>query len=184
VWWALLAIAERVAGGWPARARRAATGLTAGGDDIDDAPDQELLLADIREGFGEELTISTANLLARLNELDESPWGARRRGEGLDARGLARMLRPFKIKPRSVRAEGGSKGYHVDQFEDAFARHLTGGSSEAAQAAQAAQPAPHGDWDVPDVPDVPDIPTPAHSEEEAEILAFEQRLEEARRHAS
>jgi hypothetical protein len=99
--------------------------------------------------------ISTANLLAKLNAIDESPWGARRRGEGLDARGLAKLLRPFGIKPRSVRAEGGSKGYHLDQFEDAFVRHLP----RAAQAAQAAQSAPHLEPDVPDVPDVPDLET-------------------------
>jgi hypothetical protein len=161
VWWALLAIAELADRDWPDRARRAAMELTAGGDDTDDAPDQVRLLLDIRDAFGDEITISTASLLGHLNGLDESPWGARRRGEGLDARGLAKMLRPFKIKPRSVRAEGGSKGYRLEQFEDAFSRHLP----EVAQAAQAAQPAPHMDCDVPDVPDVPDKSPPAGEHE-------------------
>jgi hypothetical protein len=151
VWWSLLAIAEHVGGAWPSRARAAAEELSSG--DTDAVSDQVQLLMDIRDAFASEEVISTATLLDRLNGLEESPWGGRRRGEGLDARGLARMLRPFKIRPRSVRAEGGSKGYHFDQFEDAFARHL----SQAAQAAQAAQPATGLEPDVPDVPDVPDI---------------------------
>jgi hypothetical protein len=152
VWWALLAIADHIGADWPERAGAAAVEVSSGGDDTDGMSAPVQLLMDIRDAFGDQESIATATLLAKLNELDESPWGARRRGEGLDARGLATMLRPFKIKPRSVRAPGGSKGYRVEQFDDAFARHLP----QAAQAAQAAQPAPHGDGDVPDVPDVPD----------------------------
>ena len=35
------------------------------------------------------------------------------------------MLRPFKIRPKEVRVGDETKqGYHVDQFEDAFARYL------------------------------------------------------------
>jgi hypothetical protein len=124
VWWALLSIAEHGGDDWTRRGREAAKELTTGGDDTDDVSAQVQILLDVRAAFGHEQTIATATLLAKLNELDESPWGARRKGEGLDARGLAKMLRPFKIKPRSVRAEGGSKGYHLDQFEDVFARHL------------------------------------------------------------
>jgi len=175
VWWALLSIAEQAGGEWEARARDATGEFASGGDGTDDVPDQVQLLLDIRDAFGDETAVTTSTLLARLNDLDESPWGARRKGEGIDARGLARMLRPFKIKPRSVRAEGGSKGYRIEQFDDAFARHLP----EAAQAAQPAwgagsnvpdsdpldatggtypaQTTPHGERDVPDVPDVPDF---------------------------
>jgi hypothetical protein len=153
VWWALLAVADHAGGDWPARARLAADELSSGGDDTDAVPDQVRLLMDIRDSFGEGDAISTASLIGKLNDIEESPWGARRRGEGLDARGLARMLRPFKIRPRSVRAEGGSKGYRIEQFDDVVARHLP----EAAQAAQAAQPAPVLERDVPDVPDVPDL---------------------------
>jgi hypothetical protein len=162
VWRPLLAIADRVGGDWPTRIRRAAEVLATGGDDADEQDALVLLLSDIRDAFGEATVISTANMLAFLNGLDESPWGARRRGEGLDARGLARMLRPFKIRPRSVRAEGGSKGYHLEQFEDVFARHL----QEAAQAAQAAHSAPGLEPDVPDVPDVPDETPRPHGAEQ------------------
>jgi uncharacterized protein DUF3631 len=154
VWWALLALAEHAGNGWDGRARRAAELLSTGGDATDDAPIQVQLLRDVRDAFGDARTMFTKDLLARLNERDESPWGARRKGDGLDARGLASMLRPFMIRSRSVREnQETAKGYHLDQFEDAFARHLPEGS----QASQASQTAPVLEPDVTDVTDVTDF---------------------------
>ena len=169
VWWALLAIADDAGGGWAERARRAAVVLSTGGDAVDDMAPELQLLADIRDAFGDEQTIFTKVLLEKLNALDESPWGERRGGLGLDARGLSRLLRPFRIKPRSVRVPGvagTSKGYHVDQFADAFARYLPS-PPQMAQAAQAAHPNPRGAGDVPDVPDVPDTEGTWSPEEQA-----------------
>jgi hypothetical protein len=160
VWWALLALAEHIGGEWPGRARAAAEGFSAGGDSADDAPDQVRLLEDVCNAFGGEPAIFTKTLLEKLNEGDESPWGARRRGEGLDARGLSQMLRPFGIKSKTVRVSGEtpptSRGYRVDQFADAFARHLP----EATQATQATHPALGLEPVVSDVSDVSDIQTP------------------------
>jgi hypothetical protein len=165
VWWALLAIAEHAGNGWEARAKGAVAELATGGDETDTASDPVLLLLDIRDAFGGHETLFTKDLLAKINELEESPWGARRKGEGLDARGLARMLRPFKIKSRTVRVGGETaKGYHVDQFEDAFARHVPEGS----QASQESQRAPHLERDVTDVTDVTHKSTPAAGRQEAE----------------
>ena len=111
---------------------------------------QVLLLRDIRDAFDDSRAIFTDDLLSKLNAIDDSPWGGRRRGEGMDARGLARLLRPFGIKPKSVRVEAEHRrGYHVDQFADVFARHL----SEAGHAGHAGHPASHGDRDVTDVTD-------------------------------
>jgi hypothetical protein len=125
VWWILLTLGELAGGEWTDRARAAARALGTGGDETDAPSTQAQLLIDIRTAFGNAETIFTESLLLYLNGLDESPWGARRRGEGLDSRGLARALRPFKIRPRTVRVdEESKKGYHVDQFEDAFARYL------------------------------------------------------------
>jgi hypothetical protein len=157
VWWALLSIAEHAGRDWPARARGAVRALASGGDDTDERPEQVQLLLDIRDAFDGHETIFTKVLLAKLNALDESPWGARRRGEGLDARGLSRMLRPFKIKPRPVRLGNEvARGYHHEQFEDAFARHLP----EALHALHALHPAPGLERDVTDVTGVTDIAAP------------------------
>jgi Protein of unknown function (DUF3631) len=157
VWWALLAIAEHAGGDWPTRARSAAKQFASGGDDTDDAPDQVQLLIDIRDAFGESESIFTKLLLAKLNALDESPWGGHRKGEGLNARGLAGILRPFKIRSRTVRmGEETAKGYHLEQFEDAFARHLPRGSSEGSHPSQGSQPASVLERDVTDVTHVTD----------------------------
>src|SRR5205823_5390819 len=68
---------------------------------------------------------SSANLATSLCEIEESPWGDLR-GKALDARGLARRLKPFEIQPRTVRFddEKTAKGYLLEQFADAFARYL------------------------------------------------------------
>jgi len=116
----------------------------------DDAPVQVRLLFDIRDAFGEQETIFTKTLLARLNELDESPWGARRKGEGLDARGLCKLLRPFKIRPRTVgSAAGSAKDYRFDQFADAFARYLP-------YPSQASHRSHHAERDATDATDATD----------------------------
>ncbi len=160
-WWALLAIAEHAGEDWAARARAAARELVAGGDAADQVPDQVQLLLDVRDAFGDEATISTADLLAHLNSLDESPWGARRRSEGLDARGLARMLRPFKIRPRTIGSGTDSaKGYRWDQFADAFTRHLPQ-PSQASQASHRSPGAERGATDATDATDKSPHPRPA-----------------------
>ena len=162
VWWALLAIGEHVGGDWQERAREAARALGTGGDDADAPSQQVQLLTDVHAAFGQERTIFTEALLDRLNDLDESPWGARRKGEGLDARGLANLLRPFKIKPRKVRVGRDTRqGYHLDQFEDVFDRHLHP-SGKTEQAEHPEHPAWLGEPNVPHVPEVPDLENGGH----------------------
>jgi 5S rRNA maturation endonuclease (ribonuclease M5) len=157
VWRPLVAIADRVGGDWPARIRDAAVALATGGDDHDELDQRVQLLLDIRDAFGDERIISTEGLLAYLNALDESPWGARRRGEGLDARGLAKMLRPFRIRSMTVRiGDSTPKGYRFDQFEDTFARHLPASARQAPQAPQAPHRSADAERDVADVADVAD----------------------------
>jgi hypothetical protein len=154
VWWALLAIGEHVAGEWQERAQAAARRLGSGGDETDSPAPQVQLLSDLWDAFDGHRTIFTEDLLRVLNELDESPWGARRRGEGLDPIGLARMLRPFKIRPKKVRVgEEVRKGYHLDQFEEVFARYLIP-SPYGEHGATRGTAAPQRQANVPHVPDV------------------------------
>ena len=154
IWEPLCAIAAEVDGGWRERVYKAMLALA--GEESGEQPEATTLLEDIREAFGTARTISTETLLKALNAKEESPWGARRRGEGLDARGLARMLHPFKtpeglsIKPQVVRVgEHTPRGYHSDQFADAFARYLAGSATSAT-------PQPQSQADVADVADVAD----------------------------
>jgi hypothetical protein len=159
VWWALLAIADAIGGDWPARAREASRLLRAGGDQLDEKPNLVLLLSDIKDAFGTAGTIFTRDLLNKLNAVDESPWGGRREGAGLDARGLGRMLRPLGVKAnRTVRiGSETAKGYLVESFADAFERYTPPESpKEPSQPSQPSQPSSRGTGDVTDVTDVTD----------------------------
>jgi hypothetical protein len=85
------------------------------------------LLEHCREAFGEEEKLTSKVLLQFLIERDESPW-ADMRGKPLNERVLAKMLRPYGIKSRTIRDrhDGGKtpKGYHKADFVDAWNRYL------------------------------------------------------------
>jgi Protein of unknown function (DUF3631) len=99
----------------------------------DDSLSQRLLV-DLREVWPEaEGHALTADLLARLKAIEESPWA----GEvELNPRKLARMLRGFGVSPATVRADGrNGKGYSREDAEAAFSRYLSPETSHASQTA-------------------------------------------------
>ncbi len=138
----LLALADVAGGPWPERARRSIVAL-AGEKADEDESDGVQLLGDIRRVLDflvrTDGTIRTEKLLEELRALPESRWkrfGPRR--EEVDALDLARLLRPYGIRPARIR-EGTEtvRGYHVPAFADAFERYL----SEVSQSEEAATPA-------------------------------------------
>jgi hypothetical protein len=153
-WEPLIALADLAGGDWPAMAREAAVALREEGEE-DTVTNGALILGAIQELLGDRLTISSAEVVEHLNERDDLPFGGWRDGHGTDPRTLARLLKPYRVKPRKVRLPDGSirQGYHRDDLEDAFARWLP----VPEHSGEAEQKAPHGRADVPDVPDVPDI---------------------------
>jgi hypothetical protein len=127
VWEALIAVADLAGGRWPALARvTAVTAVT----DTSEGESQSLgiqLLHDLRELFSQESTdrMSSIDIVSKLNNLDESPWGGF--GEhGLDARGLARRLGKYGIRPTTHRFDGTTtaKGYLRADLTDAWTRYL------------------------------------------------------------
>ena len=126
VWEALLAVADMAGGHWPRTARVAAVTLVTASKA--NKPSLGVtLLHDIRCAFnliGQD-KVQTADILAELNKIDESPWATIRKGEGLDARGLANRLGKYGIGSKPLRvADGVIKGYSRAQFEDAWNRYL------------------------------------------------------------
>jgi len=123
VWEPLLAVADAAGGDWPQRARVAAVALVA--DSKRETPSLGVkLLSDIKEVFGDGDHIGTEVLLASLHKLEESPWGDLK-GKPLDARGLARRLSPYDIKPTNIRHLGDVvKGYRREDLHDAWQRYL------------------------------------------------------------
>lgn len=133
IWEPLLAIADLTGGAWPAQSRSAALQLHTE-PDLDDLPMSVLLLADIRRAFDQIGTwgSSSDQLCRTLRDFPEAPWGSwRTHGvrTGITPRALARMLRPFGIKPKTIRVGGETdkptiKGYRYEWFEDAWSRYV------------------------------------------------------------
>ncbi|MBA2691486.1 MAG: DUF3631 domain-containing protein [Rubrobacter sp.] len=121
----LLAIADEAGAGWPEHARGAAVSLLAG-EEREDADSLGVrLLHDIRAVFDEAGAerLATGKMLDSLTAMEEAPWGSLR-GEALDARGLARFLKRYGVKPEKLReGEDTFRGYRRAGFEDAWARY-------------------------------------------------------------
>jgi hypothetical protein len=166
-WDPLLAIADLAEAGWPERARAAAEHLAGAAVDAGEEAHGHALLVALRGVFEREGSpLASKAICVALNDDETLPFASYSHGSGISARALAKLLRPYGIKPRSVREAGKAdtaKGYHAEQFADVWPRYVdtehtraTEPVPEPAQAAQAAHPSPDGNLDVPDVPDVPD----------------------------
>ena len=131
-WRPLLAIADAAGGHWPESARRIATVLSGSAED----PSLGVqLLSDIRDIFAacpvDRLTSET--LCSNLNELDDRPWREHDRGRLMTRRQLADLLRPFGVRPDSVRISNRTpKGYMREWFEEAFTRYLSDPPAQSA----------------------------------------------------
>jgi hypothetical protein len=133
-WESLIAIADLAGGDWPALARLAA--ITLDGDrQMADDNAGVTLLADLRTIFEvmREPWIATAALLDELHQIASSPWEEWRNGKSLTARGLARILEPFGIRPDRTRAV---RGYARVAFTDAWARFVPPPPDDPSQPSQ------------------------------------------------
>ena len=121
----LFAIADAARGEWPKRARQAAIVLMTG-EERSDESSGVLLLAGIRGIFDAEgvAQLASVDLVRFLVIIQEAPWGDLN-GRPLDVRRLADLLKPYGIRPRSIR-EGDKtpKGYRLEDFHDAWDRYL------------------------------------------------------------
>ena len=91
-------------------------------DDLEDSLPLRLL-ADIREVWPDGADhMRTAALIARLAELDESPWAE------LTPRKLSKILRPFGALSRNLRkGRSVKKGYLFSELSEAFERYVPSG---------------------------------------------------------
>jgi hypothetical protein len=135
-WEPLLAIAESAAGEWPAKGRAAAIALS-GSAEVEDDSFGVQLLADLKRIWVlDELgsVMFSHEICGKLHAVEGSPWTSWGRGRstaGFNERDLARTLRPFGIRPKSVRTgKDTGKGYHREQFVDAWARYVPEDASE------------------------------------------------------
>lgn len=133
IWEPLFAIAESIGGDWAARTAAAYRDLVPQPEDRSGEAVRVNLLIDLRKCFytlgGDN--ISTERILDFLNDIEGGrwrSWGRRRTNPALDARDLADILRPFDIKPKTVRTGrlGGdtAKGYRFAELAPKWERFL------------------------------------------------------------
>jgi hypothetical protein len=127
VWEPLLAIADVAGADWPRRARVAAVALVTLSKES--TPSLGIrLLSDLRQIFGDAEALPTKTILTKLQELDESPWA----DISLNDRGLATRLRPYEVRPKTVRIHDATpRGYSREDFHDAWQRYLGFASPES-----------------------------------------------------
>jgi hypothetical protein len=138
-WEALLAIADTAGAAWPEQARTAAQALSSAERGRQGDAHGELLLADVRDIFGEAAAaaIPAKALLERLLGMDERPWPEANRGRPLTARQLGVRLGRFGISSRTVRTDSNTARRYVrSDFDDAFSRYLADPSVLRVTAAE------------------------------------------------
>lgn len=127
-WAGLFAIAGEAGGEWPARALDAARQLA--GAREDDGDEAERLVHDMRAIFhrpgGAIVGLPSGTIVERLNEIETSPWGAKRDGRGITAHELARRLKAFGVAPRQARNPNTGdniRGYWLADLQSVFHRY-------------------------------------------------------------
>ncbi|HXX69172.1 MAG TPA: DUF3631 domain-containing protein, partial [Polyangiaceae bacterium] len=139
-WEALFAIADVAGEPWSDKARRAALVLSGERDDEDGATLGETLLGDVRSTFDARTAdrLSTKTLIADLARLEGRPWAEVSKGQPLTSNHLGKLLRRFGIKSKTIRLDEGTtaKGYHRQDFVDAWARYLPAGPVTAVTSAE------------------------------------------------
>lgn len=132
VWWSLWAIADEAGGEWPKLARAAALALHLDADQADTMTTGVLLLTHIEAAFEDDDRLPTRDLLSRLVENEEGPWGKWWGSEvehsetpRAAAADLARHLRAFGIKPKVIKLSDGTtaRGYAREDFEASWSRY-------------------------------------------------------------
>jgi hypothetical protein len=141
-WRGLIAIGDTVGGGWGERARGAALALDKKGLGHEEAIRIQLL-EDLFEIFddaesnvysdGTPVTrLASSKVLRELHNRPERPWADFKSGRELTAAQLARLLRPFGIRPKPMHLPGSKsvRGYEAGDFSEVFERYLGMGIDE------------------------------------------------------
>lgn len=162
-WDPLLAIAELAGGDWPDRARAAAIALAESAVDPSEAEHGHILLTALRSIFADNGDVLASKVICeKLDEEEELPFGGYGDGSGIKPRTLAKLLKPYGIKSKTVWIKDKSaKGYHRDDFDDAWKRYTpekdtpaTGPSKETSEASGPSDASSHGNGNLTDLTDL------------------------------
>ena len=119
-WEILLAIGHVAGGEWAGSGRAWAACVYVDADGATEESPEEELLGDLRAVFhseGDPPTLATQSILQALHQMDTRPWSRYEKGRPLSPHGLAKLLRPFRITPTTVRLVNDiRKGYKLREF--------------------------------------------------------------------
>jgi hypothetical protein len=158
-WEPLLAIADAAGGSWPDRARRAAVIIHGASVPVDESRGITLL-GDLRSIFTDRDVerLWTADVIEALVAIEESPWGDVR-GKEVTPTYLAKLLRPFGIKPKPIRiGEEVQRGYFREDLTDAWSRYLPQ-ETRYTRNTRYTEPDPDTEAGVPVTPVTPVTPS-------------------------
>jgi hypothetical protein len=125
----LLAVADSAGQEWSGRGRRALLRLFEV-QAADEATKEigVLLLADLRDLFTERDAqwMPSQEIVAVLGRMEDRPWSDWKANKSITKSQLARVLCPFKVKPKLYRLPGGDplRGYSADSFAAVWGRYL------------------------------------------------------------
>ena len=132
-WRPILQIAKRIGGkDYEAEIAKVALKITTKEEGEEDATSGILLLKDLRELFDRDGgdRLATTFILDALHGMDDRPWPEYKQLKPITSNQLAKLLKPFGIRPRQKRRRGEGRkgkpmrGYWRSMFDDAFSRYL------------------------------------------------------------
>jgi Protein of unknown function (DUF3631) len=92
---------------------------------------------------GEVERIFSRTLVGELHRTGDRPWAEMRKGKEVTELCLARQLRPYGVRPRTIWiGESAAKGYVMKDFGETFGRYIPKSQAKALleEAVVAAQP--------------------------------------------
>lgn len=123
-WRPLFTAADLIGGEWPANCRTAFDAFIVSDDE--DESIGVLLLGHIKDIFRWKKVdrLYSAELVELLLAVEDGPWPEHRKGKGLNASGLAKLLKPYKVRSQTVRdGVDTAKGYYLKSLKPVFERY-------------------------------------------------------------
>src|SRR6266850_1744373 len=135
IWEPLFALADLAGGEWPKKARQAAVALNTSAQE---SSLMGTLLMDIFTvmAINNQERMFSRKLVEGLNyRFTDRPWMEELRGKPVTERWLSIQLRPYGMRPKTMRiGEERAKGYVFEEFEDVFRRYIPMSEVEATRA--------------------------------------------------
>lgn len=137
-WAPLYRIASALGGPWPKRIGAAYALKEQAGMEAEESAGV-MVLRDAMEVFAERRAdrMQSSELVAALVEMEDRPWPEWKRGKPMTTTSLARLLKPFGVKPRKIRFNSQTlSGYQRGDIEAAHIRYCPPLPSESGTPEQ------------------------------------------------